>query len=428
MIGLKKNFQRKTNMETQEQLSKLKQFSANFVETNLPLSEEILNKSKEVLENYDFPTTRDEQWKYTRLTKLSQVSFHQTTLSEAKSTTLLNDFKAISIVNGNIVAYPLINGVTIAKFSEISQDKLHLVGQNIDLEKNIFNALNSRYIQDGLFIEIEDNQQVENPIQITIENNVQGVFTPIRIFLHAKKGSSSQFVVNFASSCESFSLPIIEYHVGQNARLIIDKIQVESNQSYTVSTDQVYQERDSYFKINTISLSGKFIRNNLRILVDGENCETHLNGTYLPKDDQLIDNHTVVDHQKPNCNSNELYKGVLSGKSIGVFNGKVFVRPNAQKINAFQSNSNVLISDDATMNSKPELEIYADDVKCSHGSTTGQMDDDAIFYLRARGISEKSAKALMTQAFIGDVLNKIENEEVLNYVHVKLEELHGWVV
>jgi Fe-S cluster assembly protein SufD len=163
-------------------------------------------------------------------------------------------------------------------------------------------------------------------------------------------------------------------------------------------------------------------------LVDGENCETHLNGTYLPKEGQLIDNHTVVDHLQPNCNSNELYKGVLNGKSIGVFNGKVFVRPNAQKINAFQSNANVLISDDASMNSKPELEIYADDVKCSHGSTTGQMDDEAIFYLRARGLSEKSAKALMTQAFIGDVLNKIDNEEILDYVQSKLGELHDWVI
>jgi len=273
---------------------------------------------------------------------------------------------------------------------------------------------------------VNENQQIENPIQLILENNEQEAFCPVRIFIHAKKGSSASFLLNFSSSTESFSLPIVEYYVGQNARLSIDKIQLESEKSFSISTDQVYQERDSYFKINTISLSGKFIRNSLNILVDGENCETHLNGAYLPQEDQVIDNHTVVDHLQANCNSNELYKGVLNGKSIGVFNGKVFVRPNAQKINAFQSNANVLISDDASMNSKPELEIYADDVKCSHGSTTGQMDEDAIFYLRARGISEKSAKALMTQAFIGDVLNKIDNEEVLNYIHVKLEELHGW--
>jgi Fe-S cluster assembly protein SufD len=415
-------------MEIQVQLSKLKQFSSNFVESTLPLNEDIIIKSKEVLSELDFPTTRNEQWKYTRLTKLSQLKLHQSSNTHLKSNAPLNNVQVISVVNGNIASVSQISGVTIAKFSEISEDKLNQLGRNINLDENVFHALNSVYINDGLFIEIDENQQIENPIQLIIENNEQGVFSPIRFFIHAKKGSSSQFVMNFTSSCESFSLPIVEYHVGQNARLSVDKIQLESNDTFSISTDQVYQERDSYFKINTISLSGKFIRNNLNILVDGENCETHLNGTYLPKDDQLIDNHTVVDHLQPNCNSNELYKGVLNGKSIGVFNGKVFVRPNAQKINAFQSNANVLISEEASMNSKPELEIYADDVKCSHGSTTGQMDDDAIFYLRARGLSEKSAKALMTQAFIGDVLNKIDNEEILDYVQSKLVELHDWVI
>ncbi|MFM7667980.1 MAG: Fe-S cluster assembly protein SufD [Bacteroidota bacterium] len=415
-------------METQVQLSKLKQFSVNFVETKLPLNEVILSKSKEVLNNFDFPTTRDEQWKYTRLTKLSQLSLHQTSNSQGESKAPLNNSQIISIVNGNLASISTIEEVNITKFSEATEEKINMIGKYVNLDNNIFNALNSLYINDGLFIEVNENQQIENPIQLILENNGQGAFCPVRIFIHAKKGSSASFLLNFSSSTESFSLPVIEYHVGQNARLSIDKIQLESEKSFSISTDQVYQERDSYFKINTISLSGKFIRNSLNILVDGENCETHLNGAYLPKDDHLVDNHTVVDHLQPNCNSNELYKGVLNGKSIGVFNGKVFVRTNAQKINAFQSNANVLISDDASMNSKPELEIYADDVKCSHGSTTGQMDEDAIFYLRARGISEKSAKALMTQAFIGDVLNKIDNEEILNYVHVKLEELHGWSI
>ena len=415
-------------METQFKLSKLKQFSANFVETNLHLPNDILFNSKKILDNFDFPTTRDEQWKYTRLSKLSQLSLHQTSNSQSTSKAPLNNSQIISIVNGNLASVSAIEGVNITKFSEATEEKVNLIGKYVNLDNNIFNALNSLYINDGLLIEINENHQIENPIQILIENNEQGVFSPIRVFIHAKKGSSSQFLLNYSSSIESFSLPVIEYHVGQNSRLTIDKIQLESIDAFSISTDQVYQVRDSYFKINTISLSGKFIRNNLNILVDGENCETHLNGAYLPQDDQLVDNHTVVDHLQPNCNSNELYKGVLNGKSIGVFNGKVFVRPNAQKINAFQSNANVLISDDASMNSKPELEIYADDVKCSHGSTTGQMDEDAIFYLRARGISEKSAKALMTQAFIGDVLNKIDNEEILNYVQSKLIQLHDWVI
>jgi Fe-S cluster assembly protein SufD len=164
----------------------------------------------------------------------------------------------------------------------------------------------------------------------------------------------------------------------------------------------------------------------VNVKVAGQNAETNLNGAYILKNNQLVDNHTVVDHLVAYCQSNELYKGVLYDKSTAVFNGKVFVRPDAQKINAFQSNANVLMSDDASVNSKPELEIYADDVKCSHGSTTGQLDESAIFYLRARGLSEKLAKSLLVSAFISDVLNKIENQEVQDFIQSVLNKEHDW--
>jgi Fe-S cluster assembly protein SufD len=173
-------------------------------------------------------------------------------------------------------------------------------------------------------------------------------------------------------------------------------------------------------------LNGALVRNNLNIDVNGQNCETHLNGAYLLKNKQHVDNHSIVDHKVPNCESHELYKGVIDDNSTAVFNGKVFVRPDAQKINAFQSNGNVLLSDSASINSKPELEIYADDVKCSHGSTTGQLDEEAVFYLRARGLSEKSARHLMVAAFIGDVLDKITNENVKTFTHNILKERFDW--
>jgi Fe-S cluster assembly protein SufD len=175
-----------------------------------------------------------------------------------------------------------------------------------------------------------------------------------------------------------------------------------------------------------MTLDGTLVRNNLNIEVNGVNCMTNLHGAYVLKSNQHVDNHTIVDHKQPHCESNELYKGVMDEKSTGVFNGKVFVRKDAQKINAFQSNGNVLLSDDATVDSKPELEIYADDVKCSHGSTTGQLDEEAVFYLRARGISEKSARHLMVAAFIGDVLSKIENDEFREYTHSLLQDRFGW--
>ena len=189
-----------------------------------------------------------------------------------------------------------------------------------------------------------------------------------------------------------------------------------------INTTQVAQQRDSRFAIHTISLEGKILRNNLNISVQGENCETVLNGVYLTHDSQHFDNHTYVDHIAPNCHSSENYKGVMDDKSTAVFNGKVMVQPNAQKINAFQSNQNILLSDDATINSKPELEIYADDVQCSHGSTTGQLDEEAIFYLRSRGVSEISAKKMMIRAFVFDILEQISLESFKEHVEGLIEE------
>ena len=198
------------------------------------------------------------------------------------------------------------------------------------------------------------------------------------------------------------------------------KIQNDGEANFHFSTENISQLKDSNFTLNTVTLNGAFVRNDVLVNVEGENCETHLNGAYIMKENQHVDNHTTVDHIFPNCNSYELYKGVMDDKSTAVFNGKVFVRPNAQKINAFQSNANVLLSDDATINSKPELEIYADDVKCSHGSTTGQLDLEAVFYLRSRGISETDARSMVVAAFMTDVLSKVASNELKSYIYQQL--------
>jgi Fe-S cluster assembly protein SufD len=168
------------------------------------------------------------------------------------------------------------------------------------------------------------------------------------------------------------------------------------------------------------------VRNDVWADVNGQNATTNLNGAYILKDKQHVDNHTYINHFKANCYSNERYKGVINDQATAVFNGMVHVHKDAQKIDSYQSNGNVLLSDSATVYSKPELEIYADDVKCSHGSTTGQLDEEAIYYLRARGISKDAARALMVSAFIGDVLEQIDNEEIIDYIHHILEERYGW--
>ena len=391
------------------------------------LNNSLKEKASEVLENIKFPTTRTEAWKYTRLGKISKNQF------DVKNPTL-NSIEEFKIV-GNAYTFVFLNGffspelsskefdknITVNSLSEIDQQYL---GKNVKLDNEIFNSLNTKFSTGGVAITIKKNSVIDLPIQILHITEGTKTSSTTRNLIIAEDNSQSNFIEAFHSFNAENTLEnsITEVFVGKNSHLHIDKIQVQNETCYHISTEQVEQDKDSTFTINTITLNGGLVRNNLNIDVKGENCTTNLNGVYQLKGNQHVDNHTVVDHLVPNCESNELYKGIIDEKSTAVFNGKVFVRRNAQKINAFQSNGNVLLSDDATVNSKPELEIYADDVKCSHGSTTGQLDEEAVFYLRARGLSEKSARKLIVSAFINDVIEKINNEEVADFVRQKIEE------
>ena len=412
-----------------ENISKIQAFASKFKETNLAFTPTSIADAKNTLLHLDFPTTKNEFWKYTRLAKLAQLRLNQNNIIEEKQVIApLSDNGIVRITNGYITSFSKeIAGLTITPFSKCSEQQLSLIGKKADLKQNIFLALNTLYSQEGLFIEVEENAQIEGVFQLLFHAHGENCFAPFRVFIHVKKGSSFKLIQQFTASGEHlFSLPIVEYLIEENARISCDKLQMENASSFLLCEDYSIQKRNSTVLLNTFSISGAWVRNNSSFLIEGENCETNLNGAYLLKDLQHLDNHTIVDHIAPHCNSNELYKGILSGKATGVFNGKVFVRPNAQKISAFQSNANVLLSDDASVNSKPELEIYANDVKCSHGSTTGQLDEDAVFYLRARGLSEKSARSLITQAFIAEVVDKVEQKEVRDFIQNKLVELHDW--
>jgi Fe-S cluster assembly protein SufD len=185
-----------------------------------------------------------------------------------------------------------------------------------------------------------------------------------------------------------------------------------------VATLQVHQQRSSTFSSHYLGFGGALVRNEVRAGLDGEGCECTLNGLYMAADRQHLDNNTVIDHAKPHCASHELYKGILDGKAHGVFNGKIFVHQDAQKTDAKQTNKTLLLSDDAVINTKPQLEIYADDVKCTHGATVGQLEDDAIFYLRSRGIGLQEARSLLTFAFANDIISRVKVEPI----RTRLEE------
>jgi Fe-S cluster assembly protein SufD len=216
---------------------------------------------------------------------------------------------------------------------------------------------------------------------------------------------------------------VTEVVAHMNAKLDHYRIQVESDSGHQVNTTCVSALKGSNYSTHTYTLGGGWVRNNLNIAFSEQHTESHLYGLYILNRAQVADNHTVVDHAVPNCVSNELYKGVMSGKSTAVFNGKIFVRRDAQKTNAYQTNRNILLSDDATINTKPQLEIYADDVKCSHGTSTGRLDEDALFYLRARGIGEESARKLLVRAFVEEVVNQLPNDAIKAYVDNRLNHL-----
>jgi Fe-S cluster assembly protein SufD len=379
------------------------------------------------LEQNVFPTSRTEAWKYTRTARIANTHF---SIQPSKEINSIENYK-IEGLTGSILVF--VNGFYVENLSEIlpetglqvsplSQVSSEWIAENstnnITVEGEIFHAINTYYATDGVAISISKNVSVNQTIQVihltTGSNNIASA----RNILHAQENSQAHITFSYygENSNQNFTNSISDIHLERNAKIFIDKIQAEGESDFQISTEQVTQEKDSTFTLTTSTFSGAIVRNNVNVQVVGENAETNLFGTYLLNGKQVVDNHTTVDHKVAHCVSNELYKGVLDDASTGVFNGKVYVRQDAQKINAFQSNANVLLSDNASMNSKPELEIYADDVKCSHGSTTGQIDEEAIFYLRARGISEKSAKSLLLHGFIGDVLEKFTSEEVKHKV------------
>lgn len=304
----------------------------------------------------------------------------------------------------------------------------HLVIKNGELDQS------ASYINEGLEVSVVETSKgkhdplsllntVLNSQEIVIQSkknsepifiyqvNTKGLSSP-RIKVSAQENQELTIVEKSFNQTGTFTNSYIEFDLAKNAKINFTKVQAYDTNTYSHETVFAKQVRDSRFYSNVFTFSGGTIRNNVTINLDDENCEGHMHGLYLLDGKTHLDNNTSVDHMKPNSYSNELYKGVLDEKSTGVFNGKIYVRADAQKTNAFQSNNNILLSDDATVNTKPQLEIWADDVKCSHGCTSGQLDEDAIFYLRARGIAEKNAKAMILNAFAVDTLAEVTIPEV----------------
>jgi len=382
-----------------------------------------------------FPTTKNEEWKYTNVLPITKIDFRNSTPSDKFKLTQadIKDFlicgsaatvlvfenghfnEALSVFNNlpkNAVAKSLASSLSDEAVKE------HF-GKYASIKTESFIALNTAFSYDGAFIHIPANTIVEQPIHLLYVSDARAEATVAypRNLIVAEKSSQVKIVESFhciQSGNHNFTNSVTEIAVKENALVEFNKIQNETAEAFHINHTEAYLAKNSTFNINTITLGGEIVRNNLHIVLNDENGTAHLYGLYLLNGNQLVDNHTLVDHAKPNCYSNELYKGIIDDKAHGVFNGKIFVRQDAQKTNAYQSNKNILLSNDASMNAKPQLEIFADDVKCSHGATTGQIDEEALFYLRSRGIGEESARALLNTAFASDVINHITIDELRN--------------
>lgn len=370
------------------------------------------------LEHFDFPTTRDEDWKYTRVARIANEEWK---VASAAATV---DTKAFEIDGLDAYTLVFVDGKFSSGSSRMPAEQgIHVSQETVltaerDTYEHFFQAMADAASTDIINVLVEKNTIATKAIHIIhVSTQSQSLAQP-HIRLIAMSGANIHCVESFVCTSEikAFTNRTLKITVEENAHVHWDKIQLESDANFLMNEDNVHIESNGNFTINTLTIDGGWVRNALNITLDGQNIEANLNGFYMPRRKQFIDNHTRVDHRKPHCNSNELYKGVLNDQSTGVFNGKVYVQMDAQKTNAFQSCANILLSDDATMNTKPELEIYADDVKCSHGTTTGQLDEEALFYLKSRGLGEANARRLLTSAFIGDVISKITHDAVREYV------------
>jgi Fe-S cluster assembly protein SufD len=408
--------------------------------TNNKSSESKLSDIREnaiaAFNNLGLPAAKHEEWRYTRVSPLfsKEMAFAQhAELSEedVKGFRLPGEAIEIFFVNGVFQSASQTEEVTIqsldiaaaGEYAQIVKDNL---GHSAKYHPDGINALNTAFVNGGVFIHVSAGKQVSKPIYIYHVNHNKTVSTLAlpRTLIYAGAGCGLEVAEHHVSLGKHDTLTnmVTEFVVEQDAIVNFYKIQNEGSHASQVSTTHFRQIGKALCNATTISLSGNIVRNNLNMVMEAEHGESHMYGLYLLDGKTHVDNHTIVDNVMPHCFSNELYKGIMDGESTGVFNGKIFVRQDAQKTNAYQSNKNVLLTNEASVNTKPQLEIFADDVKCSHGCTIGKLDEEALFYLRARGIGEKAAKSLLLHAFAVDILDNIKTASLRDYVDQLISE------
>jgi Fe-S cluster assembly protein SufD len=400
----------------------------------------------QALSNMEFPTNRNEEWKYTSVSPILKHNFIPAINSKLLKFTkkeiekyLFSNFEyhLIVFVNGifseelsSVGKLPA--GVFAGSLRKIVKDDPQLVADyvtKLSKDDNAFNALSTAYSYDGLVVIVPDGKVIDKPIQV-LYLNTSGedlILSHPRNLIIAGKNSQVNIIANYSGYNQDvyFSNIITELFIDESAIVSLCKVQDESHEAFHIEKLQARQKKNSVFNHYNIGFGGSIVRNDINTLLDDENTETHYYGLYLAAGKQHIDNHTFIDHAKPNCMSNELYKGILDDNSHGVFNGKIIVRKDAQKTNAYQQNKTILLSQTAKIDTKPQLEIFANDVKCSHGATIGKLDENSEFYIRSRGVPQEIAKSMLIRAFANDVIETIKTDELREQLnHMIFEHLH----
>jgi Fe-S cluster assembly protein SufD len=360
-----------------------------------------------------FPTTRNEEWRFTNVARIAKTPFAPA--PEAPDYYVPNDnAQRLVFINGRysrrLSTQTFPRGVRAVSLQEANGAAAGHIARYASFQSHAFVALNTASFDDGACIEIADGIVLENPIELLFVSTGadQPVISHPRSLIVIGRDCQATIVERYAGSgVDYFTNAVTEIVAGEHAIVDHYKVQLEDERSFHISSTQAQLGRDANFVSHSISLGGGLVRNDVNAVLS-EGTEATVNGFYLASGSQHVDNHTSIDHALPHGTSHELYKGILSGKSAAVFNGKIIVRPGAQKTDAKQTNKNLVLSEDATINTKPELQIHADDVRCTHGATIGQLDQDAIFYMQSRGIARDQARDLLIYAFTREILDRVK--------------------
>lgn len=398
----------------------------------VPWLELVRGSAMERFEQLGFPSIRDEEWKYTNLAALAKENFAPAVSDEIDlpdvdrfsyretanaHLVLVNGFlrEDLSTTSGleSIVAVDLFSASADARYNKIVRKYL---ARNAGYHNNGVTALNTAFLQSGVFIWIPKNVKLETPLQITFLANAESQHSASfpRVLVVAEENSSATLVENFVSHGQEthFTNAIAEIVLKDGARLEHYRLQRESRNAYHISTTSAELGRSSSYNTTSINFGARLSRHDVSVVLDHEGAETAVDGLYMIGADQHTDTHSVIDHKQPHCSSHQLYKGILDDNGRAVFNGKIFVREGAQKTDAMQTNKNLLLSDKARVDTKPQLEIYADDVKCAHGAAVGQIDPEELFYLETRGIGPELGRNLLTYGFAEEVIGRIKVESI----------------